>query len=268
MKPGITQLCLARKDLQADLQQAKQCGYEAIELAFSDNSVPSIDGSTQEIAAVRKACDAAELQICSIISTRADSGSLLSPKEGERQKRVAVLKRGLEVAEILGVDAMLLHPGMLEAGDMYERAYNDCRDALKALAPEAAKRKCAIAVENVWNKFLITPREARQFVDEIGSPWIGWYLDTANLLHFGWTEMWIRELKTRIKKVHVKDYKRNGGETGKDFWVQLMDGDCNWAQTMKELRAIGFDGALVSEVGGDAARQKETAARIRKIIAL
>jgi L-ribulose-5-phosphate 3-epimerase len=263
MKPGITQLCLPRKTFQEDLQQTRECGYEAIELVFSDAGAPSIDASAAELREVRKACDAAELEICSLIATRNDSGSLLSPKESERDKRVAVLSRGLEIAEALGVDGMLLHPGHLESSDTYERAWNGCRDALKSLAPEAEKRRCAIAIENVWNKFILSPREARQFIDDVGSPWVGFYLDTANLLHYGFTEMWIRELKHRIKKVHVKDYKRQGAQ-----WPQLLDGDCNWPLTMAELRAIGFDGALVSEVGGDVARQKETAERIRKIIAL
>jgi len=263
VKVGITQLCLNRKSLEADLQQAKSCGYEAIELFFNDSGVPSIDASTAEIKVIRKACDSAGLEICSMLAFRADQGSLLSPKPDEREKRMAVLRRGLEIAEILGVDGMLLHPGQLEAADSYERAWNDCRDALKKLAPEAEKRKCAIAIENVWNKFLLSPREARQFVDDVGSPWVGFYFDTGNMLHYGFTEMWIRELKQRIKKVHVKDYKRKGAE-----WPQLMDGDCNWKETMKELRAIGFDGALVSEVGGDVECQKETAARIRKIMAL
>jgi hexulose-6-phosphate isomerase len=261
MKVGITQLCLGRKNLEADLKQAKDCGYEAIELVFSDDSVPSIDASAQELKEIRKACDAAGLAICSILPTRKDSGSMLSSKPAEREKRMAVVRRGLEVAESIGADGLLLHPGQLEAGDTYERAWNDCRDALKKLAPEAAKRKCAIGVENVWNKFILSPREARQFVDEVGSEWVGIYLDTGNLLHFGFTEMWVRELKGRIKKVHVKDYKR-------PEFKQLLDGDCHWAEVMKELRAMGFDGTLCSEVGGDAAALTETARRIRKIIAL
>ena len=263
MKPGITQLCLPRKNFSADLKQARDCGYEAIELVFSDSAEPSIDATPAELRDVKAACDAAKLEICSLIATREDSGSLLSPKESEREKRAVILKRGLEIAEALGVDGMLLHPGHLEAADTYERAWNGCRDALKALAPEAAKRRCAIAIENVWNKFLLSPREARQFLDEVGSPFVGFYLDTANLLHYGFTEMWVRELKQRIKKVHVKEYKRQGAQ-----WLQLLDGDCNWKAAMTELRAIGFDGALVSEVGGDAAQQTETVARIRKIIAL
>ena len=263
MKPGITQLCLPRKSLSTDLAQARACGYEAIELVFSDTAEPSIDSSAAQLREVKSACASAGLEICSLIATREDSGSLLAASESEREKRAVILRRGLEIAEALGVDGMLLHPGHLKADDSYERAWNGCRDALKALAPEAAKRRCAIAIENVWNKFLLSPREARQFVDEVGSPFVGFYLDTANLLHFGFTEMWIRELKQRIKKVHVKDYKRDGAQ-----WPQLMDGDCNWKATMTELRAIGFDGALVSEVGGDVETQTETVARIRKIMAL
>ncbi len=263
MKVGITQLCLSRKNLADDLRQAKECGYEAIELAFSDDGAPNIDASESELRDVARACQAQGLSICSLLAVRKDNGSLLSPNPAEREKRIAIVRRSLEIASILGVDGLLLHPGAMESADTYERAWNDCRAILKALAPEAEKRKCAIGIENVWNKFILSPREARQFVDEVGSNWVGIYLDTGNLLHYGFTEMWVRELKQRIKKVHVKDYLRKDKK-----FLQLMDGDCNWAATMKELHAIGFDGALVSEVGGDMQNQKETAERIRKIIAL
>ncbi|MCZ7649173.1 MAG: sugar phosphate isomerase/epimerase [Planctomycetota bacterium] len=263
MKPGITQLCLKRESLEADLDRARTLGYEAIELVFSDAGQPGIDGSNAQVDAVRKACDSRGLEICSIIAVRKDAGSLLSPDPAQRQKRVAILERGLELAERLGVDGMLLHPGQLEPQDSYFRAWNDCRDALKGLASLAEKRQCSLCIENVWNKFILTPGEAVQFLDEVGSPRIGLYLDTANLIHFGFTEMWIRDIGRRIQKVHVKDYLRKGAQ-----WVQLMDGDCNWPEIVKELRRIGFDGALVSEVGGDDERMQETVARIRKIAAL
>lgn len=262
MKPGITQLCLKRQELEADLRQAKECGYEAVEVVFNDAGLPSIDAGSNDLLEVRKACDKLGLEIPSIIATRKDAGSLLSPRAEEREKRLTILRRGLEITQALGVDGMLLHPGQIEAGDSYERVWNDCRDALRALAPAAAKARCYVAIENVWNKFLLSPREARQFVDEVGSEWIGIYLDTANLIHYGFTEMWIRELGQRIKKVHVKDYKRQTRQ-----FIQLLEGDCNWPEIMKGLRAIGFDGALVSEVGGDAKEMAETAARIRKIMA-
>ena len=263
MKPGITQLCLKRESLEADLQRAKDLGYEAIEILFSDQGQPSIDGTKDQVLAVRKACDKLGLELSSILATRQEQGSLLSPQASEREKRLTVIRRGLEIAQILGVDGMLIHPGQLEAADTYERCWNDCRDALKSIAKDAEKAKCALAIENVWNKFLLNGREARQFIDEVGSSAVGFYLDTGNLIHYGFTEMWVRELKHRIKKVHVKDYRRKDRQ-----FIQLQDGDCNWPEIMKELRAIGFNGALVSEVGGDDAQMRETAARIRKIMAL
>ncbi len=263
MKPGITQLCLSRRDLEEDLAKTRSLGYEAIELVFSDEGVPNIDASTSEIAAVGDACRKNGLELCSIIAIRKDAGSLLSPSPEERVKRVDILKRGFEVAEILGVDALLLHPGALDPGSSYGTTWDNFRDALRDLAPEAERHGTRIGIENVWNQFMLSPREARQLVDEIESPVIGIYLDTANMILYGYPHMWIRELGSRIFKVHVKDFRR-----GEGAWVQLMDGDTDWSAVMAELRAIGFDGALVSEVGGDDQTKRVTVERIRRIITL
>ena len=263
MKPGITQLCLARQDLEADLSKARTLGYEAIELVFSDQGSPNIDASTSEIAAVGEACRNHGLELCSMIAIRGDAGSLLSPSAEERAKRVAILKRGFEIAEILGVDALLLHPGALDPKSSYGTTWDNFRDALRDLAPEAERRGTRIGIENVWNQFMLSPREARQLVDEVGSPAVGIYLDTANMILYGYPDMWIKELGRRIFKVHVKDFRR-----GEGAWVQLIDGDTDWPAVMEELRGIGFDGALVSEVGGGDDEMRETAERIRRIVAM
>jgi hexulose-6-phosphate isomerase len=263
MKPGITQICLPRKKLEADLRYARETGYEAIELVFSDTGEPSIDASSQELAGIKKLCDQHDLEISAILPTRQNAGSLLSPDADSRKRRIEILRRGLEIAEALGVGGLLLHPGQLEPSASYASIWNHVVDALAGLAPEAERRKCTIGIENVWNKFLLSPREACQIVDEIGSPYVGIYLDTANMIFYGYAEMWIRELGRRITRVHVKDFRRRDMA-----WVQLMDGDVNWPEVMKELRSVGFDGALVSEVGGDEAMVRETATRIRTIIGL
>ncbi len=263
MKPGITQLCLSRQDLEQDLSKARSLGYEAIELVFSDDGSPNIDASTSEISAVGDACRDHGLELCSMIAIRRDAGSLLSPSAEERAKRVAILRRGFEIAEVLGVDTLLLHPGALDPKSSYGTTWNNFRDDLRDLAPDAEHRGTRIGIENVWNQFMLSPGEARQFVDEVGSSAVGIYLDTANMILYGYPDMWIRELGRRIFKVHVKDFRR-----GEGAWVQLMDGDTDWPAVMAELRGIGFDGALVSEVGGDDANMRETAQRIRQIITL
>jgi len=263
MKPGVTQLCLSKENLEADLRQAGECGYEAVELVFGDTGAPSIDAPDSELEDIRATCDAVGIEVPSILAKRTDFGSLLSPDPAEREKRLAIVRRGLEIAERLGVDGMLIHPGQLQPESRYEDTWNNCRDAFKSVAAEAEARNCCLCLEHVWNKFILSPREARQFVDEVGSSHVGIYLDTGNMIAYGFAEMWVRELGPRVRKVHVKDFRRRGSQ-----WVQLMDGDVNWPEVMKALREVGFDGALVSEVGGDAARQKETAQRIRQIMAL
>ena len=263
MTPGITQLCLGRQDLEEDLFRARSLGYEAIELVFSDEGSPNIDASTSEIAAVGDTCRRHGLELCSMIAIRKDAGTLLSQSAAERAKRLAILERGFEIAEILGVDALLLHPGALDPKSSYGVTWDNFRDALRDLAPAAERHGTRIGIENVWNQFMLSPREARQLVDEVGSSAVGIYLDTANMILYGYPDMWIRELGNRIFKVHVKDFRR-----GEGAWVQLMDGDTDWPAVMAELRGIGFDGALVSEVGGDDASMRETAERIRRIIAL
>tara|TARA_B100000029_G_scaffold516652_1_gene632300 strand:+ start:39455 stop:40246 length:792 start_codon:yes stop_codon:yes gene_type:complete len=263
MKPGITQLCLSRQNLNHDLSKARNMGYEAIELVFSDEGFPNIDAPLSEITSIKDACLANNLELSSMIAIRQDPGSLLSPDLDERNKRVAILKRGFEIAEILNVEALLLHPGQLDPRSCYQTTWNNIRDILAKLAPEAQSRGTQIAIENVWNQFMLSPREACQLVDEISSSSVGIYLDTANMILYGYPDMWIRELGNRILRVHVKDFRRRDGS-----WVQLMEGDTDWLSVMTELRKIGYNAPLVSEVGGNDKKMLETVDRIHQIIAL
>jgi hexulose-6-phosphate isomerase len=156
-----------------------------------------------------------------------------------------------------------LHPGQLQAEGTYQEVWNNLRDALIDIAPFAEEMGAAIGVENVWNKFLLSPLEARLFVDEIASEWVGIYLDTANMMAYGHPEHWIRELGDRIKKVHFKDFLRR-----EHRFVSLRDGDTNWAVVMAELRAIGYDSTLIHEVGGSREELVDLGERMREIVAL
>jgi hexulose-6-phosphate isomerase len=145
----------------------------------------------------------------------------------------------------------------------YEQAWDDLKGILKELAPVAQKNRAAIALENVWNKFLLSPKEMRDFLDEVGSDWVGAYVDTANMMAYGFPEHWIRSLGKRIKKVHFKDFKRREHQ-----FVHLMDGDTDWPTVVKELRAIGYDDCVIHEVSGDREVQIEMARRMKKIVAM
>lgn len=263
MKIGVTQIILGTMSLDDTLNLCQDAGYEAVELTFRDGKDLNADMSTSEIERVGQQCREAEIEIGSVIASYADRGNLLSPDATERENGVRSLVRNLEIAGILDVGDILLHPGQLTVSGTYQSVWDNLIGILREVAPIAEQNKAAVGVENVWNKFLLSPKEMREFVDEVGSEWVGVYLDTANMMAYGYPEHWIRELGARIRRVHFKDFDRQAHQ-----FVNLLDGDTDWPTVVHELRAIGYDGPVIHEVGGDHAAQIELAERMRKIVSM
>jgi L-ribulose-5-phosphate 3-epimerase len=263
MKIGVTQIILGTMSLDDTLSLCQDAGYESVELTFRDGKDLNANMSRSEIEGVGEKCKAVGIEIGSVIASYADRGNLLSPDAEERESGVKSLVRNLEIAGILGVGGILLHPGQLTVSDTYQSVWDNLIGILKEVAPIAAQNKAAIGVENVWNKFLLSPKEMREFVDEVDSEWVGVYLDTANMMAYGYPEHWIRELGARIRRVHFKDFDRQTHR-----FVNLLDGDTDWPTVVHELRSIGYDGPVIHEVGGDHAAQVDLAERMRKIVAM
>ena len=263
MKIGITQIILGDTSLADTLELCQEAGYEAVELVFGEEKDLNVHLSRDEILAVGQRCAAAGVEIGSVIAWYSERGNLLSPSSAERDQGCKSLLRSLEIAGILGVDGVLLHPGQLGAEGTYEEAWDDLRDILKEAAQVAGANNAVIGLENVWNKFLLSPKEACEFIDAVASPWVGIYLDTANMMAYGHPEHWIRSLGKRISKVHFKDFSR-----AQHSFVNLLDGDTDWPVIMGELRRIGYDSTLIHEVGGDRQTLVELGDRMRQIGAM
>ena len=263
MKIGITQIILGNMSLADTLRLCEDAGYQAVELVFAKGKDLNPSMSASEIAQVERQCADAGVEIGSVIVWYQERGNLLSRDASERERCLKCLRRSLEIAGALSVDGVLLHPGQLAVEGTYQQAWDGLRDALSDTIPLAEEMGAAIGLENVWNKFLLSPLEARLFVDEIGSEWVGIYLDTANMMAYGYPEHWIRELGSRIKKVHFKDFRRS-----EHSFVNLLEGDTDWSAVMAELRAVGYDSTLIHEVGGSREELIDLGARMRQIVAL
>ncbi len=263
MKIGVTQIILGGMSLNDTISLCQDAGYDAVELTFSEGNDTDINMSDTELRGIATKCADAGIEISSITAGYADRGNLLSLEAAEREKGVASLARGLEVAAALGTGGILLHPGQLTVEGTYQQVWDNLVSILRELAPSAETHQVAIGLENVWNKFLLSPKEMKDIIDEIGSDWVGCYLDTANMMAYGYPEHWIRELTHRIKRVHFKDFSR-----GNHQFVNLLDGDTDWPAVMEAFRAIGYDGYLIHEVGGDRATQIDLAKRMRRIVAI
>jgi hexulose-6-phosphate isomerase len=112
-----------------------------------------------------------------------------------------------------------------------------------------------IAIENVWNMFLLSPLEAARYVDEFNSPWVAWHFDIGNVINYGWPEQWVRILGKRIQTLHIKEYSRKRRDAegpGKGFSVEFLKGDNEWPSVMKALDDIGYEGwGIAEQSGGD-----------------
>ena len=129
----------------------------------------------------------------------------------------------------------------------YDIAYARAQDALGLLAAEiAAEGELLLCVENVWNKFLLSPLEMRRFIDGVAHPAVGVYFDVGNVLQHGFPDQWICILGPRIKRVHFKDFRCAVGTS--EGFVGLLQGDVDWPGVMAALRSIEYTSYLTAEV--------------------
>jgi L-ribulose-5-phosphate 3-epimerase len=232
---------------------AAKAGFQGIELAYAlEGPVsPSLDAKGAD--RIAKMMAAAGLQVASLATGVLWQFNLLSPKPEERAAAKKHIRAMLQIAHDLGTDCILVVPGFVgpfEAGapvvQDYEAAYNGCVADLRELGRDAEALKVHIGVENVWNRFLTSPLEMRQFVDAVASPYVGTYFDVGNVLRTSYPEHWIQILGRRIRRVHFKDFKIAAGTL--QGFVDLLEGDVNYPAVMAALQAIGYDGWVTGEL--------------------
>jgi L-ribulose-5-phosphate 3-epimerase len=265
MKVGITALVIpASWGLDETLSTIRRDGYEALELALRDGGYFTLETPAADLAAIGKKAADAGIRITSVCpAMKQGRPDLMSADPAVRRASIATVTEIMRRARAVGTDTMLLVLGSLTPELFYDDAYRNAVRSLRRLAPVAEDMGVRIAIEYVWNKFLLSPLELARFLDEVDSPNVGFYFDPGNMAIFGYPQHWVRILARHLMASHVKDFKREGLR-----WPPLLQGDVDFKAVMRELRRIGFDGALVSEVGTDAASFAETAAAIRTIIAM
>lgn len=239
--------------LEGKLKLAAEAGFEGFEIDLSEDGPVHLKSSSTELSAIKKLVRQYGLHL-SGLATGLYWGA--NPASGDPQvaKRAAtILERQVQAATDLGVDTILVVPGsvgvdFIPGGEVvpYDLAYERAVQFIDQALPSAEKAGVTIGIENVWNKFLLSPLEFARFLDSFGSKSIGAYFDVGNALATGYPEHWIKILGARIKRVHFKDYRRNVGSV--DGFVDLLSGDVNWPEVMRSLRAIPYDGWCAAEM--------------------
>jgi len=233
---------------------AKKCGFEGVEAQ-----------PLGDVAASEKLAETARAAGITIHSVTFGGwkNPLSDPNEAVTAKGLAQVESGLRSTKAMGATVMLLVPAVVNDRVRYVEAYERSQANIRKVLPLAQELGVVIAVENVWNKFLLSPIEFARYVDEFESPYLQAYFDVGNVVIYGYPEDWIRTLGKRIVKIHLKDFKRDGYQ-----WKDIRDGDVNWPEVRKAFDEIGYNGYVTPEQrGGGEDYLRDLSKRIDLIIA-
>ncbi|MES2697397.1 MAG: sugar phosphate isomerase/epimerase family protein [Verrucomicrobiota bacterium] len=225
--------------VQQKFELLHAAGFDGVEMRGSMNQA--------EVLAAR---DATGLAIPSVTVATNWARPLSDPNPTAREAGLAGLTQALRDAKAYGASSVLLVPAVVTREVSYADAHHRCTAEIAKAVPLAEELGVAIAIENVWNQFLLSPLEAVDFVDRFKSPMVRWHFDVGNVVINGWPEQWIRVLGPRIAQVHVKEYSRKLRDTKgprAGFDVELFKGDSDWPAVMRALDDIKYSGWMITE---------------------
>jgi L-ribulose-5-phosphate 3-epimerase len=241
-------------------QMAVDAGYSGIEMQTVTDA--------KQAEEIKEAAQKSGLRIHSVMNSEHWRSPISSGDPAVVDKSVAGMETSLRNAKLWGADAVLLVPAVVDAQTSYRDAWTRSQKVIRErILPLAEELKVIVAVEEVWNKFLLSPLEFARYVDEFQSPWVKAYFDVGNVVFYAYPQDWIRTLGHRIVRVHLKDFQLDR-PNGRFYWKNIGEGDIDWVEVRKALAEIGYDGWVTTEIqGGDAAYLKDVVARLDRFLA-
>lgn len=235
---------------------AREIGFEIVQAPTTPDP--------HEADELKRAAEAANIRIDSVMNLAHWEFPLSSPDSTVVAKSMEGMRTSLHNAKLWGCDAVLLVPAVVNAQTTYQEAWQRSQVQIRKLIPLAAQLRVVIAIEEVWNKFLLSPLEMAKYIAEFQSPWVRAWFDVGNVVFYGYPQDWIHTLGKSIYKVHIKDFKRQ-----KDgyAWVNLGEGDVDWAAVRQAFADIGYSGSAIAELdGGDEAYLRDLSKRMDRLV--
>jgi L-ribulose-5-phosphate 3-epimerase len=237
-------------------KMARDLGFEVVQAPTTPDQ--------HEAEEIKKAAAAANIRINSVMNMDHWKFPLSSDDPQVVEKSLAGMRTSLHNAKLWGSASVLLVPAVVNAHTTYLEAWTRSQKQIRTLIPLAEELKIMIALEEVWNKFLLSPLEMAKYIAEFNSPWIKAWFDVGNVVLYGYPQDWIHTLGKEIVNVHLKDFKRK--EDGY-AWVNLGDGDVDWTAVREAFAEIGYSGSAIAELKeGDEAYLRDVSLRIDRLL--
>jgi hexulose-6-phosphate isomerase len=240
--------------VEEGIKLARDAGFEGIELAMAETGLTGMETADAAKTAKKLAGDIG-VELPSLACGLCWDYLLTSTLADVRRKAKDMIKRQVDTAAEMGAKTILVLAGAVGVDFLpgggenllpYDEAYDVSLSSFLELAPYAQASGVTLAIENVWNKFLLSPLELRDFIDKTGSAYVGSYFDVGNVILTGYPEQWIHILGKRIKSVHFKDYRRDPG--GFNCFCDLLSGDVDYPAVVTALEEVGYDGYCAAEM--------------------
>lgn len=236
--------------LAQGLDLIKEATYDGVDLWIGKTPWFQMSTTDAELLRLRSSVESAGLVVTNVSTELNWDFPISSPDKKIRDYGIHVVERQIEAAVLLGCDVVLVVPGTVNRDTNYNDVYKRSVEALQALAPAAEKAKVTIGCEpnTCYERFLLSPREFAQFLEDVGSSHVGVLLDTANAHDLGFAEQWIQILGNRMTQLHMRDTLYKRGHSNEDTTATcLFLGDNDWPAIRKALDEIGYDGWLIAE---------------------
>jgi len=240
-------------DLKQKLQLAKDAGFEGFEIDVSEDGPINLDTTEAELDQIAELANEVGITLSGLATGMYWGLNPASENEETQAEARKVLDKQIRSASHLHIDTILVVPGSVGADFIpdceevpYDQAWQRAAAFIEQAVPLAEELGVNIGIENVWNKFLLSPMEMKVFIDQFDTPHVGSYFDAGNVLATGYPEQWIPILGERIKRVHFKDYRRAVGSV--DGFCDLLSGDVNWPAVMSALNTAGYDDWVAAEM--------------------
>jgi len=238
-------------------KMARDTGFEQMEVGTATDQ--------NQADEIRKASESAGVPIHSVMNQAHWKFPLSAADPAVVAESIKGMETSLRNARFWGADTVLLVPAVVNAETGYRDAMTRSQENVRKLLPLAQELKVVIGIENVSNKFLLSPLEFADYVDGFKSPWVRAYFDVGNIMLYGFPQDWIRTLGKRIVKLHLKDFSYRKNVVA---YVNLREGDVNWPAVYAALAEIGFSGTATCELAsGDEEYLREVSRRVDLILA-
>ena len=233
---------------------AAEKGLDGVELTVGDSlSVDTTEAEAKELAAYAKAKGVGLRSF----ATGAGWGKWLCADDpAERAEAIEFVKKYLQLAAWMGVETVLVVPGATRvawdashAEVSYLNAWKNATASIRELVPVAEELGVNLALENVWNRFLISPMEWKLFLDQFSSKRVGIYFDAANCCLNCRPQDFPEILGGYIKAVHLKNFEESdcaGGLHG--FGDDLFKGVVDFKALFAALEKINYAGPCTVEM--------------------